>query len=80
MREGASRRESLALTDFRYLTQPEQLEEAHALAARLAQAMRARLTRRMKARRGGPKLDLRRTIHKSIAHGGSPMELAFRQR
>ncbi len=80
MREGASRRESLALTDFRYLTQPEQLEEAHALAARLAQAMRARLTRRMKARRSGPKLDLRRTIHKSIAHGGSPMELAFRQR
>ncbi len=79
-REGASRRESLAQTDFRHLTQPEHLAAAHDLAARLAKAMRARLTRRMRARRSGPKLDLRRTIHKSIAHGGAPVELAFRQR
>lgn len=79
-RDGASRRESLAQTDFRYLAQPERLAAAHDLAARLAKAMRARLTRRMRARRGGPKLDLRRTIHKSIAHGGAPVELSFRQR
>jgi uncharacterized protein with von Willebrand factor type A (vWA) domain len=78
--EGASQRESLALTDFRHLTEPDQLAATHELAARLAKNMRARLTRRMRARRAGPKLDLRRTIHKSIAHGGAPVELAFRWR
>jgi uncharacterized protein len=78
--EGASQRESLALTDFRHLTEPDQLAATHELAARLAKNMRARLTRRMRARRAGPKLDLRCTIHKSIAHGGAPVELAFRRR
>ncbi len=77
---GATSRESLAQQDFRHLTEPDQLAATHALAAQLAQAMRARLTRRMRARRAGPKLDLRRTIHKSIAHGGAPVELAFRKR
>ena len=79
-REGASSRELLAETDFRFLVEPEQLAAAHDLAARLAKSMRARLTRRMRALRQGPKLDLRRTIHKSIAHGGAPLELAWRQR
>jgi uncharacterized protein with von Willebrand factor type A (vWA) domain len=36
--EGASRAESLAETDFRKLSDPAEIEEAHALAARLAQA------------------------------------------
>ena len=42
--------------------------------------MRARLTRRMRARRNGQRLDLRRTIHKSIGHGGTPIELVHRRR
>jgi uncharacterized protein with von Willebrand factor type A (vWA) domain len=42
--------------------------------------MRVRLTRREQARRAGRRIDLRRTIHKSIAHGGTPMELVWRQR
>ena len=79
-REGVSRAESLARTDFRHLTQAEVLAAAHALAARLANAMRARMTRRERARRAGRKLDLRRTIHKSIAHGGTPLELVRRHR
>jgi uncharacterized protein with von Willebrand factor type A (vWA) domain len=79
-REGASRTELLLHTDFRHLTQPEDLAAAHDIAARLAKSMRARLTRRMRARSSGQKLDLRRTIHKSIAHGGAPLELAYRQR
>lgn len=79
-REGASRTEMLARTDFRHLTDPEDLAAAHALAGRLARRMRARLTRRMRARRTGQRLDLRRTIHKSIAHGGTPMELVHRRR
>jgi len=79
-REGASRADLLAQTDFRHLTQPEDLAAAHEIAARLAKSMRARLTRRMRARRSGQRLDLRRTIHKSIAHGGTPLELVHRQR
>lgn len=79
-REGASRTELLSQSDFRHLTHPEDLAEAHALAARLAHSMRARLTRRMRVRRKGQRVDLRRTIHKSIAHGGTPLELVHRRR
>lgn len=80
LREGASRADSLAKTDFRHLANPSDLAEAHAVAARLARAMRVRLTRREQARRTGRRIDLRRTIHKSIAHGGTPMDLVWRQR
>ncbi|WP_159948907.1 VWA domain-containing protein [Rhizobium sp. 18065] len=79
-REGASRAEILTRTDFRHLTDPDDLAAAHDLAARLARSMRARLTRRMRARRTGQRLDLRRTIHKSIGHGGTPIELVHRRR
>ncbi len=78
--EGASRAELLAQTDFRHLTRAQDLAAAHELAAQLAQKMRARLTRRLRAQRRGEKLDLRRTIHKSIAHGGMPLDLAYRRR
>ncbi|HZD90494.1 MAG TPA: VWA domain-containing protein, partial [Pseudolabrys sp.] len=54
--------------------------KAEALAERLARVMRARLTRRERVRRRGSRLDLRRTIHRSVAHGGTPIELAWRKR
>lgn len=79
-REGATRTERLTSTDFRHLTDPVDLAAAHDLAARLAQQMRARMTRRMRARSRGQRLDLRRTIHKSIANGGTPIQLVFRTR
>jgi uncharacterized protein with von Willebrand factor type A (vWA) domain len=79
-REGASRADSLGSVDFRHITDPAQMEQAHSLAERLSRSMRARLTRREKLRRTGPRLDLRRTIHRSIATGGVPLELVHRQR
>ena len=79
-REGASRTELLAQTDFRHLSQGDDLAAAHALAERLSKSMRARLTRRMRARPDGQRIDLRRTIHKSIAHGGMPLDLVRRKR
>jgi uncharacterized protein with von Willebrand factor type A (vWA) domain len=79
-REGASRAENLAEIDFRKLADPEQIEQAHAAAARLAKAMRTRLTRRDLARRRGYRLDLRRTIHNNISHGGVPIDLVRRRR
>ena len=78
--EGASRAENLAETDFRELADPDQIEAAHAAAAQLAKAMRTRLTRRDLARRRGHRLDLRRTIHNNISHGGVPIDLVKRQR
>ena len=78
--EGASRAQNLAEVDFRTLADPDQIEQAHAAAARLAKVMRTRLTRRDLARRRGYRLDLRRTIHKNISHGGVPITLVKRQR
>jgi uncharacterized protein len=78
--EGASRAEHLAEIDFRKMADPSQIEAAHAAAARLAQTMRTRLTRRDLARRRGYRLDLRRTIHGNISHGGVPIDLVKRQR
>src|SRR5258707_483262 len=78
--EGASRAENLAETDFRKLADPEQIAQAHEAAARLARAMRTRLTRRDLARRRGYRIDLRRTIHQNISHGGVPIDPVRRQR
>ena len=79
-REGASRAENLAAADLRHIVDPADIEEAHALAARLARAMRVRLVRRDQVRRRGRRLDLRRTIHRNVSHGGTPVELAWRRR
>jgi uncharacterized protein len=78
--EGASRAENLSEVDFRKLADPEQIAQAHEAAERLARAMRTRLTRRDLARRRGYRLDLRRTIHRNISHGGVPIALVKRQR
>ena len=78
--EGASRAENLAEVDFRKMADPDQIEEAHEVAARLAKTMRTRLTRRDLARRRGYRLDLRRTIHGNISHGGVPISLVKRRR
>ncbi|MGZ5875434.1 MAG: vWA domain-containing protein [Bradyrhizobium sp.] len=78
--EGASRADHLSEVDFRKMADPDQIEEAHEVAARLAKTMRTRLTRRDLARRRGYRLDLRRTIHSNISHGGVPISLVKRQR
>ncbi len=78
--EGASVADNLADVDFRKLNDPEQIAQAHDAAARLARAMRTRLTRRDQARARGERLDLRRTIHANISHGGVPIDLVRRRR
>jgi uncharacterized protein len=79
-REGASRAEALSAIDLRHIVDPDEIAATHALAARLARTMRARLVRREQVRRHGRRLDLRRTIHRSVSHGGTPIELAWRRR
>jgi uncharacterized protein with von Willebrand factor type A (vWA) domain len=79
-REGASRAEVLSTTDLRHIADPDEIAATHALAARLARTMRARLVRREQIRRRGRRLDLRRTIHRNVSHGGTLIELAWRRR
>jgi uncharacterized protein with von Willebrand factor type A (vWA) domain len=79
-REGASRAESLATVDMRHIVDPADVARTLALAARLARVMRARLVRREQVRRRGRRLDLRRTIHRNVSHGGTLLDLAWRRR
>ena len=79
-REGASRAEALSTTDLRHVADPDDIAATHALAARLARRMRARLVRREQVRRHGRRLDLRRTIHRNVSHGGTLIDLAWRRR
>ena len=76
----ASSAEALSKRDLRDIADPEEIAKTHELAERLAHAMRARLVRRERTRRRGRRLDLRRTIHRSVSHGGTPIDLAWRQR
>jgi len=79
-REGASRSASVSHTDLRHIVDPDEIAATHALAARLARTMRARLVRREQVRRHGRRLDLRRTIHRNVSHGGTLLDLAWRRR
>src|SRR5262249_17884157 len=64
----------------RHIVDPDEIAEVHELAARLARIMRARLLRRDKARRRGRRLDIRRTIHRNVSKGGTPVDLVWRRR
>jgi len=79
-RQGASRADSLEVTDLRHIIDPTDVARVRALATRLARTMRARLVRREQARKRGRRIDLRRTIHRNVSHGGTPVDLAWRRR
>lgn len=79
-RMSASPTEATQAKDLRRIVVPEEVALANALAQRLARSMRARLTRRERVRAKGRRLDLRRTIHSSVAKGGEPLDLVWRRR
>ncbi len=74
----ASRTGNLNKTDFREMVTPELLQQAEVLACRLAKAMRDRRSRRYRLSQRGNRLNLRKTIRKSVSHGGVPIQL-YRQ-
>lgn len=79
-RRAASRREALGSADFRSLTEREHTLDIEALMRRFARRLRPiRLRRRRSARRGAH-LDLPGTIRRSVASGGTPFHLAWRER
>ncbi len=76
---GASAAERLRRTDFSKVAVDDQ-DQLEALAARLFRLMSLRLSRHLKASLQKEKIDLRRTIRRSIPYGGTPIDLAHRAR
>jgi uncharacterized protein with von Willebrand factor type A (vWA) domain len=72
------RRRELLRKPFRDMD-PAAAEELVALAAELGRRFRARFARRRRSGRRG-RLDFRRTIRRSIARGGVPVDLVMRRR
>jgi uncharacterized protein with von Willebrand factor type A (vWA) domain len=79
-RHGASREESLASTDFRDLDRADQLRDIEALMRRFARRLRHLRLRREARFDHGRHLDLQRTIRRSVASGGAPFRLAWKDR
>lgn len=79
-RHGASREESLASADFRDLDRADQVRDIEALMRRLARRLKRLRLRRESRSASGRRLDLRGTIRRSVASGGTPLRLAWKDR
>ena len=76
---GASTAERLRKTDFSKVPVHDQ-EHLEKLALRLFKQMTLRLSRRLRTASRRQQVDLRRTIRRSIARGGAPIDLRYRSR
>jgi uncharacterized protein with von Willebrand factor type A (vWA) domain len=79
-RRAASRESVLSSTDFRALTEREHALDIEALMRRFARQLRPIRLRRHVHARAGRQLDLPSTIRRSVASGGTPLHLAWRDR
>lgn len=79
-RRAASRHEVLASTDFARLMEREHLLDIEALMRRLARRLKQLRLRREALARRGRRLDLATTIRRSVASGGTPFRLAWKDR
>lgn len=77
---GASNDETYLQSDFRFLNDVQQMNQMEQMVERLARGMRRRLVRRQRDKRQGQRLNIRRTIRNSLSHGGTPLELIYRQK
>ncbi|PLZ04054.1 carbon monoxide dehydrogenase [Burkholderia sp. WAC0059] len=78
--EGASSAASLAQADFRHLNEPDALFAIDDAIRRFAQRLRGIQMRREQRANAGRSIDLRRTIRRSLSHGGLPLDLAWRRK
>jgi uncharacterized protein with von Willebrand factor type A (vWA) domain len=79
-RHAASREAVLTSADFRALTEREHALDIEALMRRLARQLKPIRLRRHVHARSGRQLDLPSTIRRSVASGGTPFHLAWRDR
>ncbi len=76
----ASSQNSLLTKDLRHLADRREIAEAEQAALRLGLALRYRLSRRYRIREVAKRIDLRRTLRRSLSKGGEPIDLAWRAR
>ena len=74
---GASAVERLTRTDFSQMPQTD-LADLERISFRLLSQMSCRVSRRLRIRKSRGVVDLRRTIRRSIGHGGDPIELSYK--
>jgi uncharacterized protein with von Willebrand factor type A (vWA) domain len=79
-RHGASREESLASTDFSELNRAEHARDIELLMRRFARRLKHLYLRREARFHHGRRLDLQGTIRRSVASGGTPLRLAWKER
>jgi uncharacterized protein with von Willebrand factor type A (vWA) domain len=79
-RQAASRQEVLSSADFRGLTEREHALDIEALMRRFARQLKQLRLRREARARHGRHLDLPATIRRSVASGGTPFRLAWKDR
>ena len=79
-RHGASREETLSSTDFRDLGKAEHTRAIEALMRRFARRLKHLLLRREARSHRGRRMDLQGTIRRSVASGGTPLRLAWKDR
>jgi uncharacterized protein with von Willebrand factor type A (vWA) domain len=79
-RHGASREESVTSMDFRELDRGDHLRDIEAAMRSFARRVKWLTLRREAASVRGRRLDLRGTIRRSVASGGTPVRLAWRVR
>jgi len=79
-RHAASREAVLSSADFRSLTEREHALDIEALMRRFARQLKPVRVRRQARARNGRRLDLPSTIRRSVASGGTPFHLAWRDR
>jgi len=79
-RDAASREAALNSADFRTLTEREHTLDIEALMRRFARQLKAIELRRQQRSRSGRQIDLPATIRRSVASGGTPLRLAWRDR
>ncbi|MBA2961708.1 MULTISPECIES: vWA domain-containing protein [Ramlibacter] len=79
-RRAASRRDVLSSTDFRFLTERDSVLEIELLMRRFARRLQRIRLRREAHAHVGTRLDLPGTIRRSVASGGTPFHLAWKER
>jgi uncharacterized protein with von Willebrand factor type A (vWA) domain len=77
-RSAASRQELLSRADFRGLTEREHALDVEALMRRFARQLKHLWLRREARARLGRRLDLQATIRRSVASGGTPFHLVWK--
>jgi uncharacterized protein with von Willebrand factor type A (vWA) domain len=77
---GASAEESLGSVDFRELERTDELRDIEAAMRKLARRLKPLRLRRERRFIRGRRLDLQGTIRRSVASGGTPFRLAWKDR